>query len=63
MLAFLGDLQDSGTLRQKLTFFVKFRQEWSRFDRFFGPAEKWSECLLDLPGPPEDVLRCACGAF
>ena len=63
MLAFLGDLQDSGTLRQKLTFFVKFRQEWSRFDMLIGPAEKWSECLLDLPGSLEDVLRCVYGSF
>ena len=63
MLAFLGDLQDSGTLCQELTFFVKFRQEWSRFDMFLGPAEKWSECLLDLPGPPEVVLWCFSCAF
>ena len=62
-MATLGGLHDSSTLSQELTSFVKFRQELTRFETFFGPAEKWSECLLDLPGPLEDVPRCVCGAF
>ena len=63
LVAPLGGLHDSSTLSQELTSFVKFRQELTRFDTFFGPAEKWSEGLLDLPGSPEDVPRRACGAF
>ena len=62
-MAFLRGLQDSGTFRQELTVFVKFRQELTGFDKFLGPAEKWSECLLDLPGPPEDLLGCVLGVF
>ena len=25
---------------------------------FLGLLKKWSECLLDLPGSPEDAARC-----
>ena len=32
-------------------------------DRFCGLAEKWSECLLDLPESLEDVPSCVLGVF
>ena len=42
---------------------AKYSQLQSTPVKFLGSAEKWSECLLDLPGPLEDVPSCVLGVY
>ena len=42
---------------------VNYSQLQSTPVKFLGPTEKWSECLLDLPGPLDDMSSCFLGVF
>ena len=36
---------------------------YNHLQLFLGSVKKGSECLLDLPVPPEDSPKCLCAAF